>query len=140
MACGVCRSGVRGALANEESGEAYQLAQTRHLISQREYREAINLASDALVELPRNAELYSLLGQAHHLLGELDAAGLAYDCALELDPAHIGALELQGQLYVELGLLNLATRNPGKLEAACGQLCDGYTRLKAIILRVGLGG
>lgn len=121
------------ARADNISGEEQQLAAARQLIQQSAYGEAISVASAALVELPRNPELYNLLGFAHQMAGDVDEAGLAYDCALEIDPTNLATLELQGRLYVQLKQWKLASRNLKKLEAACGKQCDAYENLRTAI-------
>lgn len=56
-----------------------------------------------------------------------------YRKALDIDPGHKGALEYQGELYVELGQIDKATENLEKLNRICSSGCEEQEDLKAAI-------
>ena len=47
-----------------------------------------------------------------------------YSKALEFNPEHKGALEYQGELFVEIGDLTRARANAAKLAKLCPQGCE----------------
>ena len=50
-----------------------------------------------------------------------------------MDPSHKGALEYQGELFVELGQIDKAKGNLGKLNRICLFGCEEYDDLKQAI-------
>jgi hypothetical protein len=56
-----------------------------------------------------------------------------YRKALEADPTHKGALEYQGELFVELGQIDLAKVNLAKLDKLCWFKCEEEEDLKEAI-------
>jgi len=78
-------------------------------------------------------DVYSLLGHALWKTGDWRQGMTYYDKALAIDPSHKGALEYQGELFVELGQIDLAKQNLAKLKAACWLGCDEVDELKAAI-------
>ena len=53
-----------------------------------------------------------------------------YKKALDFDPAHKGALEYQGELFVELGQIAKARENVAKLEKICPSGCEELEDLR----------
>ena len=74
-----------------------------------------------------------MLGHALWKTGDWRQGMTYYDKALAIDPSHKGALEYQGELYVELGQLDLAKQNLAKLNHLCWFGCDEARDLKAAI-------
>ena len=62
-------------------------------------------------------DVYSLMGFALRKTGDRAQAMTYYRKALEADPAHKGALEYQGELFVELGQIDKAKENLAKLNS-----------------------
>ena len=60
------------------------------------------------------ADRLNLLGFTARKSGDLDAAGDYYQQALALNPRHTGALEYQGELFIQLGKIELAKANLAK--------------------------
>ena len=80
-----------------------------------------------------NADAYNLLGFANRKLNRLKFAGRFYDRALKLDPAHLGALEYQGELFLMLNQLQSAHANLAELRRLCGTGCEEYQDLKSAV-------
>jgi tetratricopeptide (TPR) repeat protein len=86
-----------------------------------------------LVVTYQTPDVYSLLGHALWKTGDWRQGMTYYDKALAIDPSHKGALEYQGELYVELGQLDLAKANLKKLNHLCWFGCQEVDDLKAAI-------
>jgi hypothetical protein len=56
-----------------------------------------------------------------------------YSKALRIDPNHLGALEYQGELFVETKKIPSAKKNLAKLKSLCGATCEEYLDLKKAI-------
>lgn len=72
----------------------------------------------------QHPDLYSLLGFSLRKSGDQKTAATYYRKALEFDPAHKGALEYQGELYVETGEITKAKANLAALEKLCPSGCE----------------
>lgn len=62
------------------------------LLSCYRYQDVIALMTKAVAILPNSAELPFILGTAHQEQGETDQALACYQCALDIEPGHEGAL------------------------------------------------
>lgn len=82
---------------------------------------------------PRNADAFNNLGYSHRKLGKRDKALISYAEALRRDPKHLGALESQGKLFLELGDVPRAEANLDHLGRLCGR-CETYRDLAETIL------
>ena len=80
-----------------------------------------------------NADAYNLLGFANRKLNRLKFAGRFYERALKLEPAHLGALEYQGELFLMLNQVSSAQANLAELRRLCGTGCEEYQDLKAAV-------
>ena len=99
------------------------LSTIQALVEQQQYSAAIESLKTALVSNPDDADAWNLLGYAQRNIGELKAAETAYQKALKLDPDHKGALEYQGELFVQQGKLVPATANRDRLAELCPSGC-----------------
>ena len=63
------------------------------------------------------------------------AAEKFYDAALRIDPAHRGALEYSGELYLMTSNLPKAEERLATLEEACKAACEEYADLKKSVAR-----
>ena len=79
------------------------------------------------------ADRLNLLGFTARKSGNLDAAGDYYEQALALNPRHTGALEYQGELFIQLGKIELAKANLAKIDKICGLPCNAERELKKAI-------
>ena len=108
------------------------LTSVRAEIAAKKYDAALAELKVLVVNYP-NPDVYSLLGHALWKTGDWRQGMTYYDKALAIDPSHKGALEYQGELYVELGQLDLAKQNLAKLNHLCWFGCDEARDLKAAI-------
>ncbi len=98
----------------------------------RNYKAAL---ADLRVLEPSNPQpdVYSLLGFTLRKTGDRQQAMTYYRKALALDPKHKGALEYQGELFIELGQLDEAKTNLGKLKLLCPSGCEEREDLQEAI-------
>jgi Flp pilus assembly protein TadD len=81
----------------------------------------------------QHADIYNLLGFSLRKSGDLKTAQTFYRKALEFDPNHKGALEYQGELYVQIGELTKARDNAARLAKLCPQGCEELADLQKAI-------
>jgi Flp pilus assembly protein TadD len=93
--------------------------------------------SAAITELKRlddraSADWNNLMGYAHRKLSppDLAAAESYYDAAIKLAPAHRGALEYSGELYLMKGELVRAEQRLAQLQRACAGPCEEQADLR----------
>ena len=79
------------------------------------------------------ADRLNLLGFTARKSGDLTAAGDYYQQALALNPRHTGALEYQGELFIQLGKIELAKANLAKIDKICWLPCNAERELKKAI-------
>ena len=81
------------------------------------------------------ADIYNLLGFSYRKLNkpDLDKSFAAYMMAIELEPAHIGAHEYLGELYLMLGNQSKALEILAKLEVLAGKSSKEYLDLEKAI-------
>ena len=79
------------------------------------------------------ADRLNLLGFTARKSGDLDSAGDYYEQALALNPRHTGALEYQGELFIQLGKIELAKANLAKIDKICWLPCNAERELKKAI-------
>lgn len=107
-------------------------AEAKASIDAGNYIAALPILLRLTVDEPQNADAWNLLGFTQRKLGEFDAAGAAYDTALTLNPAHLGALEYQGEMFIETGQMAAAVANLAKLKGLCAD-CEQAEDLAAAI-------
>jgi tetratricopeptide (TPR) repeat protein len=83
----------------------------------------------------QHPDVYSLMGFSLRKTGDRPRAMTYYLKALEMNPSHKGALEYQGELFVELGQIDKAKENLAKLSRLCLFGCEEYDDLKEAIAR-----
>lgn len=108
-----------------------ELTQARSLIASERYRYAIQTLRGVVQQDFRNADAWNLLGYSHRKMGKLKKAGKAYRKALKYNPEHKGALEYQGELFVQLENIEGARANLAKLKALCPEGCEQWSDLAA---------
>ena len=82
------------------------------------------------------ADRQNLLGFTARKSGDLVAAASYYNTALTIDPKHIGALEYQGELFIQLGDIEKAQGNLAKLEKICWLPCNEEYQLRSALEKV----
>jgi tetratricopeptide (TPR) repeat protein len=98
--------------------------------------------TDAVTELKkvndtRSGDWNNLMGFAQRKLAppDLAAAERYYDAALKIAPAHRGALEYSGELYLMKGELPRAEARLAELVRVCAGPCEEHADLKRAIDR-----
>lgn len=120
-----------------EDDESPQLALkvARGLVESGDYRQAIGELHRRSAATPDDADVWNLLGFSYRKLGEYDVARAHYRRALALQPAHLGALEYLGELYLETGQPERARAMLDELSRACDGECDEYHDLARALAR-----
>lgn len=105
-------------------------------IDQGNFTEAIDFLEIEILEwYPDNAEALNLKAYSLRNMGKLSEALKFYNRALEADPEHQGALEYQGELFLQMGNRAAAEANLTKLVGLCPRGCDAHEELQAAIER-----
>ena len=84
---------------------------------------------------PNDADGWNLYGYTSRKMGKFDKAKIYYDRALEIDPNHKGALEYQGELFIQTNRIDLAYQNLNKLDELCPNSCFELEQLKESLLK-----
>ena len=109
------------------------LKSIRVLIENKDYRAALAALKLTDTKFANNADVKNLLGYSSRKLKLYKQADVYYSKALRIDPKHLGALEYQGELFVETKKIANAKKNLAKLKSLCGVTCEEYLDLKKII-------
>jgi tetratricopeptide (TPR) repeat protein len=112
------------AVDNEQSADAPDLGAVRAKIKVRDFSGAVGELNAMIDKGIQHPDLYSLLGYSLRKSGDQKTAMTFYTKALEFNPEHKGALEYQGELFVEMGDLTGALSNATKLAKLCPQGCE----------------
>lgn len=101
-------------------------------VEKQNFAAAIPLLQQVTSAEPQNADAWNLLGYSNRKLGNMAAAAKAYKSALRINPGHLGALEYQGEMFVQLGQIDDAKANLASLKSLCGT-CEEMTELQEAI-------
>lgn len=112
------------------------LDQARGAVNEKLFDVAVRRLQRIVKNEPQNADAWNLLGYSYRMLGDLDQSSAAYLQVLAIDPNHTGALEYQGELFLETGKPDLARANLEKLKGLCGN-CEGAEELEKAIQAAG---
>jgi tetratricopeptide (TPR) repeat protein len=112
-----------------------KLKTARALIADRKWDAAISELKS--VNDSGSADWNNLMGYCLRKSGKPDyaAAEKYYEQALRIDPAHRGALEYSGELYLMTGDLPKAEERLARLDKACVLPCEEYADLKKAVAR-----
>tara|TARA_Y100001935_G_C17226134_1_gene467875 strand:- start:346 stop:816 length:471 start_codon:yes stop_codon:yes gene_type:complete len=106
------------------------------LIKKKKYENAI----DKLMELVdvssedfTKADVLNEIGFAFRKSNDFDNASTFYQLALSADPSHLGALEYQGEMFVDLGQKDNAVSNLNKIKDLAGEKSSYYKELDSYI-------
>ncbi|AGT08406.1 tetratricopeptide repeat protein [Paracoccus aminophilus] len=123
---------VAGAVDTPPSTKLPDLSQIRAQIYSGDYETALTGLAE-LSQTVKHADLYNLLGYTTRKLDRLEDSARWYREALYYDPSHRGALEYQGELFLQTGDLAGAKANLGMLDLFCPTGCpERDTLAKAI--------
>lgn len=114
------------------SKDAPDLAGARAKIEARDFKGALAELT-AMLQTHQHADLYNLIGYSLRKTGDTRQALTFYRKALDFEPAHRGALEYLGELYVEMGQIEKARQNAALLEKACPDGCEELADLRKAI-------
>ena len=116
---------------NSEWGAIRKFAIVNSFIGMGNYRDAITMLEQMIAAEPGDAEAHNLMGFSLRKSGDFDRALGFYQKALAIDPAHLGANEYLGELYLETGERDKAQQQLTVLEGLCGADCEEYLDLKS---------
>ena len=80
-----------------------------------------------------DADGWTLLAFSSRKLGSYANAEKYYEKALDLDPENKAALEYQGELFIQLGKIELAKANLARIDKICWLPCNAERELKKAI-------
>ncbi len=109
------------------------LSEADALIKQKNFSAALNLLKQADSSYTNNADINNLLGFSSRNLKQFSASARYYQKALKINPNHLGALEYQGELFLQTKNVSAAKKNLTKLKQLCGVNCEEYLDLKKAI-------
>ena len=109
------------------------LADAESAMEAGDYGRAIEMLKKVVANDSQNADAWNFLGFSHRNLKRFDLAFDAYRKALAIDPAHLGANEYLGELYLQTGELDKAKERLQKLDDACFFGCEEFDDLKKAI-------
>src|ERR1700716_1979638 len=126
--------GATGALAVDTitSKDAPDLTSVRAKIKAKDFKGALAELMPML-ETHQHADVYNLVGFSLRKTGDYKQAYTFYRKALDFDPAHLGALEYLGELYVETGQVEKARENVVLLKKLCPSGCEELADLEQAV-------
>ncbi len=113
-------------------------AEAKAAVDAGKYPEALKLLAAVIKAEPRNADALNLMGYSNRKMNRMAEAARWYGAALKANPKHLGALEYQGEMFVETGDYASARANLNRLAALCGK-CAEYNDLHAALMAAGQG-
>lgn len=105
------------------SRDAPDLASVKAKVKAKDFAGAL-AELKPMLDTHHHADVYNLIGFSLRKTGDVKRGGEYYAKALELDPKHKGALEYQGQMFVELGDMAKAKANLKRLATLCPKGCE----------------
>lgn len=117
---------------NSQNTAAKPLGYARavQLIKAEEFAAALPLLAELAQKAPKDADIQNWLGFAFRKTGALDKAAIHYEKALAIDPDHKGALEYQGEMYLQMGNRTAAEANLARLRKICFLGCEALDDLE----------
>ena len=109
------------------------LNMVRSLVYGKKYKKAENRLISLELKFPQNADIQNYLGFVSRKMDKLGKSDAYYKKALQIDPMHKGALEYQGELFLQYKNVEKAKANLKLLERICGVNCEEYKELKKAI-------
>ncbi len=129
---GVAGPHTASAVDSTVTTTAPDLTTVRAMIKAREFAAAI-AELKTMANTAQHADVYNLLGFSFRKSGDYKTAATYYAKALDFDPDHKGALEYQGEMFVETGRVDEARQNLAKLARLCPQGCEEREDLEKAI-------
>ena len=122
------------AVDNVISKDAPDLASPRAKIKAKDFKGAL-VELTPLLQTHEHADIYNLIGFSYRKSGDYKQAATFYAKALDFDADHKGALEYQGEMFVELGQIDKAKSNLARLVKLCPSGCEEREDLEQAIAR-----
>lgn len=113
--------------------DAPDLANVRARIKAKDFAGALAELSAMVNSGVQHADVYNLMGFANRKSGDLGAAATWYGKALDFDADHKGALEYQGEMFLQLGQMEKAKANLARLVGLCPRGCEEREDLEKAI-------
>jgi len=120
------------AVDNVTSKDAPDLTSVRAKIKAKDFKGALAELTPMLVTY-QHADVYNLMGFSLRKTGDQKQAYTFYQKALDFDPDHKGALEYEGELFVEMGQIDKAKANLAHLVKLCPTGCEEREDLEKAI-------
>jgi tetratricopeptide (TPR) repeat protein len=118
------------------SKDAPDLSAPRAKIKAKDFKGALAELMPMLDKV-QHADVYNLIGFSSRKSGDMKQAATFYSKALDFDANHKGALEYQGEMFVELGQLDKAKANLAKLVTLCPTGCEEREDLEKALAAAG---
>ena len=128
-------AGTEDGSADEGDAVTYEAAEAE--ILKGAFDKALPILTALTMAEPDNADAWNLLGFSSRKLGDMDGAAAAYSKALALNPDHLGALEYQGEMFLQTNQPDLAKANLARLQTLCGT-CEEAEDLAQAITAAGV--
>ncbi|MEO8244907.1 MAG: tetratricopeptide repeat protein [bacterium] len=122
--------------SSTESATAASYVDAKAKVDAGDYDTALPMLLTLTADEPKNADAWNLLGFTHRMLGHMDESSAAYLVVLQINPDHLGALEYQGELFLQTGKPDLARANLDRLKSLCGD-CEQFEDLEKAIAATG---
>lgn len=122
--------------SSETEAGAPAYAAAKAAVDAKDFATALPLLEALTAAEPQNADAWNLLGFSNRKIGHLDIAAVAYTKALTINPGHLGALEYQGEMYLEMGEIDKARANLDRLVGLCGS-CEEQADLAEALEKAG---
>lgn len=113
--------------------DAPDLTYVRAQVKAKKWAAAIQQLNAYIDAGVQHADVYNLLGFSLRKSGDQKQAFTYYSKALDFDPEHKGALEYQGELFVETRQIEKAKGNLEKLVKLCPAGCEERDDLEVAI-------
>ena len=110
-------------------------SKVKKLIKKENYSEAIKKLEEILStkKFQNDPDIINLYAFSLRKNNNFEKSEKQYKIALDIDPKHKGALEYQGELFLQYKNIEKAKANLKLLERICGVNCEEYKDLKKAI-------
>ena len=122
---------------SSDSASAGDYDQAKAAVDAGDFAAALTMLTAITAAEPQNADAWNLLGFSSRKTGDLEAAAIAYAKALTINPGHLGALEYQGEMFLQIGKPDEAKANLVALQGLCGS-CEQAADLQDAIAAAGV--
>jgi len=122
---------------SSQTASAGSYAEAKGLAYKGKYAEAREMLKAITAAEPGNADAWNMLGFSSRKMGDLQAASKAYAKALKINPGHLGALEYQGEMFIQTGDAGKAKANLATLQSLCGT-CEEVRDLQKALTTAGI--